>query len=231
LKDDGTLWVVMGDSYAGSWGNYGARKHTQREVTTSHRVRQAYEGENGWDGRPPTTYFKENGLKEKDLCGVPWRLATALRTWGWYLRRDIIWDKEFYSIDSVSDRPSQTHEYIFMLSKNATYSYDRNAANGMMLNFDPRRSVWSTCLRPKGLGHPASFPIDIIVPIVLMATDAGDIVLDPFCGVGTSIRVAVSHGRMGIGVDLNFKYIQAAKGVSDDSRIGSNFIEMKNGTD
>jgi len=127
LRDDGTVWLNLGDSYAGSWGNYGGQnrgKGTQREIISGSSVHQSsYDGLEKW--RPPTT--NPPGLKPKDLVGIPWRVAFALQADGWYLRQDIIWHKPNPMPESVEDRCTKAHEYIFLLSKKAHYYYDHNA--------------------------------------------------------------------------------------------------------
>lgn len=129
LADDGTLWLNLGDSYAGSWGNYGGQnrgKGKQREITNGSQVEQkAYEGKEHW--KPPTANNLGNGIKPKDLIGIPWMVAFALRADGWYLRSDIIWHKPNPMPESVTDRPTKSHEYIFLMSKGANYYYDADA--------------------------------------------------------------------------------------------------------
>lgn len=127
LRDDGTLWLNLGDSYAGSWGNYGGQNRgngTQRTITKGSMVNQrAYEGLERW--MPPTAHVPN--LKPKDLIGIPWMVAFALRADGWYLRSDIIWAKPNPMPESVTDRPTKAHEYIFLLSKSREYYYDAEA--------------------------------------------------------------------------------------------------------
>ena len=126
LKDDGTLWLNLGDSYAGSWGNYHPNsppgKHGQRLKETARWNRPAYQSQ---DFLPPTAQIK--GLKPKDMVGIPWRVAFALQADGWYLRSDIIWSKPNPMPESVVDRPTKSHEYIFLLSKSERYFYDHEA--------------------------------------------------------------------------------------------------------
>lgn len=129
LRDDGTLWLNLGDSYAGSWGNYGGQNRGkpggQREVTTgSQTTQRAYDGKEKW--RPPTSN-KLDGIKNKDLIGIPWRVAFALQADGWYLRQDIIWHKPNPMPESVTDRCTKAHEYIFLLSKSERYYFDHEA--------------------------------------------------------------------------------------------------------
>lgn len=127
LRDDGTLWLNLGDSYAGSWGNYGGQNRgngNQREITAGSIKNAA------WDGREqerPNASRKLMGIKPKDLVGIPWLVAFALRANGWYLRSDIIWAKRNCMPESVTDRPTRSHEYIFLLSKSERYHYDAEA--------------------------------------------------------------------------------------------------------
>jgi hypothetical protein len=126
LRDDGTCWVNLGDSYAGSWGNYGARKGNQRSRIADRWHRPAYEDpKEGWDGLPPTASVP--GLKNKNLCGIPWRFAFAAQADGFYLRSDVIWHKPNPMPESVTDRPTKAHEYLFLLSKQERYYYDAEA--------------------------------------------------------------------------------------------------------
>ena len=125
LRKDGTLWLNLGDSYAGSWGNYAPTgQGGQRPKNTERWQREAYEGKADW--RPPTSN-KLEGLKPKDLVGIPWMVAFALRADGWYLRSDIIWHKPNTMPESVRDRPTKAHEYIFLLSKSERYFYDADS--------------------------------------------------------------------------------------------------------
>jgi DNA modification methylase len=129
LRDDGTLWLNIGDSYAGSWGNYGGQNRGkgdgQRQIISGSQAPQkAYEGLEDW--RPPTS-LKIEGVKPKDLLGIPWLLAFALRADGWYLRSDIIWHKPNPMPESIKDRPTSAHEHIFLLAKSQRYFYDAEA--------------------------------------------------------------------------------------------------------
>jgi DNA modification methylase len=126
LRDDGTAWLVLGDSYAGSWGNYGARKGNQRSRIATRWHRPAYEdpGE-GWDGLPPTASVP--GLKPKDLIMIPARVALALQADGWYLRGEITWAKKAPMPESVTDRPTAATERIYLLAKEERYFYDNVA--------------------------------------------------------------------------------------------------------
>lgn len=128
LKPEGTLWLNLGDSYSGSWGNYGGQNRgngSQREIINgSSAPQKSYDGKYKW--KPPTAN-KMYGIKPKDLIGIPWMVAFALRSAGWYLRQDIIWSKPNPMPESVTDRCTKSHEYIFLLSKSAKYYYDHEA--------------------------------------------------------------------------------------------------------
>jgi DNA modification methylase len=128
LRKDGTLWLNLGDSYAGSWGNYHPNsppgKHGQRKKATERFDRPGYQGQ---EFLPPTANFKSDVIKAKDLVGIPWMVAFALRADGWYLRSDIIWAKPNPMPESVTDRPTRSHEYLFLLTKSPRYCYDADA--------------------------------------------------------------------------------------------------------
>lgn len=128
LRKDGTLWLNLGDSYAGSWGNYGGQNRgngKQREIISGSKAPQkSYDGLEQW--KPPTANT-HSGIKPKDLVGIPWMVAFALRADGWYLRSDIIWSKPNPMPESVTDRPTKSHEYIFLLAKSQTYYFNQDA--------------------------------------------------------------------------------------------------------
>lgn len=129
LRDDGTVWLNLGDSYAGSWGNSGHRPELDGTPSYQREKNAEYIHRGGWDNRrerPPSSY-KLPGLKPKDLIGVPWMTAFALRDDGWWLRSDIVWQKPNPMPESTRDRPSRSHEYIFLLTKSSNYYYDGEA--------------------------------------------------------------------------------------------------------
>ena len=206
LRSDGTLWLNLGDSYAGgSGGNTrgaGAGGGQERGVSMGL-------------GTLPKRKDFTNGTKPKDLCGVPWRVAFALQADGWYLRQDIIWAKPNPMPESVTDRCTKAHEYIFLLTKQAKYYYDAEAVkelatvgDGLMRN---KRSVWTVTTKPYREAHFATFPPDLIEPCVLAGSKPGDTLLDPFNGAGTTGVVAVRHGRRYIGVELNPDYLEMSR--------------------
>ena len=155
LADDGTLWLNLGDSYSGSWGNYGGQHRgngTQRKITTgSQATQRSYVGKEKWK---PATANKMDGLKPKDLMGIPWRVAFALQADGWYLRSDIIWAKPNPMPESVRDRPTKSHEYVFLLSKSPKYYYDHEAVKerGVMVAGDSAGSKQRDTRETHGLG-------------------------------------------------------------------------------
>lgn len=121
LRDDGTLWLNLGDSYYGSWGNYAADRSAHAKAKNRRRK------DRSGVFRPPMAGGNIHGLKDKDLVGIPWRVALALQADGWYLRSDIIWHKPNVMPESVTDRPTKAHEYLFLLSKSKRYYYDAEA--------------------------------------------------------------------------------------------------------
>ena len=142
LRDDGTLWLNLGDSYAGSWGNAGGQnrgKGTQRPITVGSVVTDQSE-RNGCFVPPAKYGFSDIGVKPKDLIGIPWRVAFALQSDGWYLRQDIIWHKPNPMPESVKDRCTKSHEYIFLLTKSAKYYYDAEAVKEEA-NYDGRHDT------------------------------------------------------------------------------------------
>lgn len=193
LKNDGTLWLNIGDSYTSGGRDRRApdKKNVARAMGT----------------RPPTP----EGLKPKDLIGVPWRLAFELQDRGWYLRSDIIWNKPNCQPESVRDRPTRSHEYIFLLSKSEKYKYDVGAIEGP--NGRRLRTVWDikTQAVAEARGHFATYPTALVEPSVLLSTERDDIVLDPFVGSGTTALVAGNLGRRFVVSELNPEYVEIAR--------------------
>jgi DNA modification methylase len=243
LADDGTLWVNIGDSYAAQRGG----THQPAETLAGGKGGQMADGSivnrDRHAGYNPTRNASTIGLKHKDLIGIPWMLAFALRADGWYLRSDIIWEKPNAMPESVKDRCTKSHEYIFMLSKNASYFFDHeaiqeraiyagdnrgargdarrgstmNSMSGATGEFRNKRSVWSVNTKPYSGSHFAVFPEELITPCILAGSRAGDIVLDPFMGSGTTAAVAMKHGRRYLGCELNQEYAKLQKARIDES--------------
>ncbi|MGO8671521.1 MAG: DNA-methyltransferase [Capsulimonadaceae bacterium] len=191
LRDDGTLWLNIGDSYTS-----GGR--TWRAPDKKNPVR-------AMDQRPATP----DGLKPKDLIGVPWRLAMALQAAGWYLRADIIWNKPNCQPESVKDRPTRSHEYVFLFSKCERYMYDPDAVRGP--NNRNVRTVWDINTLPYADAHFATFPPALVEPCLALGSREGDVVLDPFIGSGTLGQVALQMNRRFVGIELNPDYVEIAK--------------------
>lgn len=232
LKDDGTLWLNLGDSYAmavrGKGGN-GMQTHNKGSHLANRKS------------------IIPNGLKPKDLIGIPWRVAFALQADGWYLRQDIIWHKPNPMPESVTDRCTKAHEYIFLLSKSKQYYYDADAIKEESAHYatDARadkgniryegkrtidksgkngqesfvtinetrnkRSVWTVTTKPYSGAHFATFPQDLIEPCIKAGCRPDGIVLDPFMGAGTTAIVARKLNRNYIGYELNPEYIKIAE--------------------
>lgn len=242
LKKEGTCWLNLGDSYASAWAA-GRRSVVGQGSRSGRRVQMG------------------NGLKEKDLCGIPWRVAFALQADGWYLRQDLIWHKPNPMPESVTDRCTKAHEYIFLLAKSQKYYFDNEAIkeraafpddldrprNGRTMNmtantrkkFDKsqggggtsfkghsgyykadgslisdgmrnKRSVWTITTKPFAEAHFATFPENLIVPMVKAGCPVGGVVLDPFMGAGTTALVSQNFNRNYLGIELNPEYIKIA---------------------
>lgn len=156
-----------------------------------------------------------DGLKPKDLIGVPWRLAFALQDDGWYLRTDIIWNKPNCQPESVKDRPTRSHEYIFLFSKSERYHFDRDAIMEPALDKEQkaknRRTVWNINTEPYPGSHFAVYPRALVRLCVLAGSKPNDHVLDPFFGSGTTGVVCNELGRDCTGIELSEAYAQLAR--------------------
>ena len=191
LREDGTLWLNIGDSFTS-----GGR--TWRAPDKKNPIR-------AMSMRPPTP----PGLKPKDLIGVPWKLAFALQAAGWYLRTEIIWNKPNCQPESVKDRPTRSHEYVFLLTKSERYFYDCQSVRGP--NDRNLRSVWDINTYPVKDAHFATFPPALVQRCLELGSREGDFVLDPFIGSGTSGIVAHDSGRRFFGIELNPEYVDIAE--------------------
>lgn len=191
LAPRGTCWLNLGDAFNGYPGNAtGAGFEAQRLG-----ARQV---------RPGGFGLREKTLKNKDLLGLPWRVALALQADGWWLRQDIVWHKPSCRPEaSVTDRCERAHEFIFMFTKSARYDY-RGDFEGVA------RSVWSINPVPATDGHFAAFPEELVQRCILSGSFSGHTVLDPFMGTGTTCAVALAAGRRAIGIEINPEYFQVA---------------------
>jgi DNA modification methylase len=229
LRDDGTLWLNLGDSYAPNWSS----------------VRdQDGGGLKADDSRDRWTHIP--GIAPKNLLGIPWRVAFSLQADGWYLRQDIIWAKPNPMPESVTDRCTKSHEYLFLLAKNGRYYFDADAISEPLVRPDEanrktparfggadkyveakkqsrlhsgneyigtdsgtrnRRSVWTVATQPYSGAHFATFPPKLIEPCILAGCPEGGTVLDPFGGSGTTAMVAIRNRRNAVLCELNENYI------------------------
>ncbi|MBI4768656.1 MAG: site-specific DNA-methyltransferase [Deltaproteobacteria bacterium] len=190
LKEDGTFWLNIGDSYTS--GNRGYRAPDKKNPVRA----MSY-----WAKTP-------EGLKPKDLIGIPWRLAFALQKSGWYLRSEIIWEKPNCMPESVKDRPTRCHEYLFLFSKSQKYFYDY--LNVQEANGRNRRTVWSIPTEPFTGAHFATFPPKLVEPCILAGSEPNDWILDPFFGSGTVGAVCEQQHRKYVGIELNRDYVKLA---------------------
>jgi len=190
LTEDGTLWLNIGDCYTS--GNRGYRAPDKKNPVRAMSYR----------AKTPA------GLKPKDLVGIPWRLAFALQQAGWYLRSDIIWENPNCMPESVKDRPTRAHEYLFLLTKSPKYYYDYESIREP--NRRNRRTVWSIPTEAFTGAHFATFPPRLVEPCILAGTQPGDWVLDPFFGSGTVGVVCEQQNRNYVGIELNRKYVHLA---------------------
>jgi site-specific DNA-methyltransferase (adenine-specific) len=190
LTEDGTLWLNIGDSYTS--GNRGYRAPDKKNPVRAMSYR----------AKTP------DGLKPKDLVGIPWRLAFALQQAGWYLRSDIIWEKPNCMPESVKDRPTRAHEYVFLFSRSLKYYYDYE--NVREPNGRNRRTVWSIPTEPYAGAHFATFPPRLVEPCVLAGSKPGDWILDPFFGSGTVGVFCEQQQRNYVGIELNPEYVELA---------------------
>lgn len=191
LAADGTVWVNIGDSYTSG-------KRAWRAPDKKNPAR-------AMGFRPPTP----EGLKDKELIGVPWRFALAMQDAGWWLRSDIIWNKPNCQPESVRDRPTRSHEHIFLFAKSERYHYDIDAVRGP--NGRRLRDVWDINTIGYPGAHFATFPAELVRRCLLIGSRPEDYVLDPFLGSGTTAEVARTNDRKFIGCELNPSYVSLAK--------------------
>jgi DNA modification methylase len=245
LRDDGTLWLNLGDSY----NAYNANRGASTSIS---------DGSAGRDHPQHSRGLTTTTLKNKDLIGIPWRVAFALQADGWYLRQDIIWHKPNPMPESVTDRCTKAHEYVFLLSKSARYWYDAEAikepavtddrprttwaerkASEPSRRGDPgasghvtttgtmasregrnRRSVWTIATQPYKGAHFATFPPALVEPCILAGCPVGGTVLDPFSGSATTGQVSLANARNYVGCELNPEYHELAQRRLDGAQLG-----------
>lgn len=213
LRDDGTLWLNLGDSYGSAGGDTYTGFNKRWNGTGGPESKQD-NALNGVKSRKPKT-----GNRPKNLIGIPWRVAFALQADGWYLRQDLIWHKPNAMPESVKDRCTKAHEYVFLLSKQEQYHFDAKLImqDGVECQKRNRRSVWTISSKPFKGAHFATMPPDLVEPCILAGCPEGGVVLDPFAGSGTVPLVAVDLGRNAIGIELNPEYVQMINQRLDQS--------------
>ena len=235
LRDDGTLWLNLGDSYA--TGHSGAPSKSSGLAGNGHT------GGGPKLGQVATVTRRASSLKPKDLVGIPWRVALALQADGWWLRSDVIWNKPNPMPESTTDRPTRSHEYLFLVTKRARYFYDAQAILEPLKSTPEQylragksvrenhafgsvggrplgpssfatvpegrnaRSVWTITTKPYSGAHFATFPPEIPSRCIRATSRPGDVVLDPFSGAATTALVARGLGRRAVGIDLNPEYL------------------------
>ena len=216
LRDDGTLWLNLGDSY------YSNPKGNPGDVGNIGKPQVANVEQAGAYTKGTPEGMRAAGIKIKDLVGIPWMVAFALRADGWYLRSEIIWHKPAPMPEPVRDRPTKSHEQIFLLTKSPRYFYDaeaiREPATDALPHSPGKRSVWTVNTTPFPGAHFATFPPKLIDPCILAGSSTGDTILDPFSGAGTTGLVALRHDRDYIGCELNPEYAQMSRErITDDA--------------
>ena len=231
LRPDGVLWMNMGDSYV----SVGSGIQGRDGEMAGRRIAQVRDNKASHDTvlRPPSVA----GLRPKNLIGQPWRLAFALQDAGWYLRSDIVWSKPNPMPESVKDRPTRSHEFLFLLTKSRRYFYDHEAIKEPSVKNNSgnsersyqsdrgrpdshigaafpwegdarnKRDVWEVSTQTYHGAHFATFPTKLVEPCILAGSKPGDLVLDPFMGSGTTAQVAQQLGRAWVGCELNPEYI------------------------
>lgn len=252
LRKDGTLWLVIGDSYCSSdkWGGKSGNKNSSSSAggfAAAKRIKntlsmQAHNAAS--DFAAAANRRPQPGIKSKDLMMVPHRVAIAMQDDGWYIRQDIVWNKPNCMPEQVRDRPTRAHEYMFLCSRSKRYYYnpdaireeakwfhqngrgtgvgwhrggiqniarERRVGKELKTNKDldsrNKRSVWTVPTSPYLEAHFATFPPKLIEPCILAGSRPGDTILDPFFGAGTTALVAIQHGRLAIGIELNPDYV------------------------
>ncbi|MFZ2305925.1 MAG: site-specific DNA-methyltransferase [Rhodoferax sp.] len=194
LDDGGVMWLVLGDSYTSGNRRYRAadKKFPARGMTY----------------RPRTPL----GLKQKELIGLPWRVAFALQAQGWFLRTDVVWAKPNPMPEVVKDRPHRSHEFIFMLTKSPNYFFDTEAFKHPTVGGGQfSRSVWSIPVGQRQTGHPAAFPLDLVVPCIVSSTKPLGLVLDPFTGSSSVGLACLRIGRRFLGIEVVPEFALASR--------------------
>lgn len=215
LKDDGTLWLNLGDSYCGGGGFApDAPCNQKRARGDGWGAMNAFSQREGEARKKLRPGYVPEGFKVKDLAGIPWRVALALHAEGWWLRQDIIWAKPNPMPESATDRCTRAHEYVFLMSKRQAYFFDAAAMKEPATSKGDeriRRDVWMIQSSPYAGAHFATMPIELASTCIRAATRIGDHVLDPFGGSGTTASAAIAIQRDATICELNPQYAELAK--------------------
>lgn len=195
LGKEGLLFLNLGDTY------YSGKGQSQGEDKKSSKRRFGIRAVDRSGGLGI-------GLSRKSLIGIPWRVAISLATNGWVLRSSIIWHRENRLPEPVRDRPSRSYEYVFMFSKSRHYYFDKQP----LIDKKVEEDMWTIAARPKNNGglDTAPYPDSLVQRCLEVGCTPKGLVLDPFLGGGTTIRVALKMGHSGVGIDLNSDFCQYA---------------------
>lgn len=205
LANDGTLWLNLGDTYAVKASKPSAFDPMRKSTLSGGKDtgRRSHGDTKGFD-RAAT-------VPEKNLIGVPWMVAFALRAEGWFVRAEVVWHKPNPMPERVEDRPTRAHEIVFLLTKRGRYFYDSDAIREPSSSHADEgrnaRDVWTIAPDPYDGAHFATMPAEIARRCILAGSRRGDVVLDPFFGAATTGLVALQHGRRTIGCELNPDYV------------------------
>jgi site-specific DNA-methyltransferase (cytosine-N4-specific) len=215
LSDDGSLWLNLGDTY-----------HNHRSWKGGGQIGQAFHGRR-LHGQPAADTqataanraHKLAGVPQKSLVGIPWRVALAMQAAGWAIRSEIIWHKPNPMPESIKDRPTSAHEHVFLLTRSERYHYNQITEDATTEEGRRNaRDVWSIPVLPFHGAHFATMPVQLALRCVLAGSDRGDLVLDPFCGAGTTGVAAGRCGRRFAGIELNPDFaLMAERRIADDS--------------
>jgi site-specific DNA-methyltransferase (cytosine-N4-specific) len=204
LKSNGTLWLNVGDGYARNGGTGNCGPNAVVGNTKKLIQKRNCKVPNVW------------GLKDRDLMGLPWRVAFALQADGWVLRSRITWIKKTAMPESVKNRPTNATEDVFLFSKSPKYFY--NPDGFRELSGANLRNYWILGPDPNGKGHPAAFPRELAKRCMLLGSKQGDTVLDPFGGSGTTGLAAHEVGRKAILIELNPEFVKLSENRIRDGK-------------
>lgn len=193
LRPDGLAFLNIGDTYYSGKG----KSHGQDGKSKKRRFGLRAVDQSGGMGI---------GLQRKSQIGVPWRVAISLASSGWVLRSSVIWHRKNRLPEFVRDRPGRSYEYVYILAKNRKYFFNKQA----LIDNKIEEDLWTIPAKPKANGNidTAPFPDELVERCLAIGCPSDGIVLDPFSGGGTTVRVALASGRSGIGIELNREFCE-----------------------